>query len=164
MRAFIRAVLIAVGVSLFVVGCGDDEPTGPSAANGSMTAMVDGEGWAAIAVSAGRSSADIIGLSGTAAGSTVISMAFTATGPGTYAIPQAGMNFNYSILATNALWQALGVGQLGSFGSGSVTITTLSENRVVGTFQFRAPPAASTSATGEKVVTQGVFDIPLVTN
>ncbi|WP_405283151.1 DUF6252 family protein [Gaopeijia maritima] len=164
MRAFLQAAFVAVGMSLSLVGCGDEEPTGPGALSGSMTASVDGQAWSAIQVSAGRSGADVIGLGGTSAAQTTISLSFTAAGPGTYAIPQTGMNFNFAEFAGGALWQALGIGQLGAVGSGSVTITTLSATRIVGTFHFRAPPAGGNPATADKVVTQGAFDIPIASN
>ena len=43
-------------------------------------------------------------------------------------------------------------------GTGSITLTTLTSNRAAGTFTFTAKPLAG-GATGDKVVTQGAFDV-----
>lgn len=164
MRASARH-LVVVGLTALTLGCGgdDDDPTGPQAPrNAPMAAVIDGTPWAAVSASASRSASDVIAFGGTAADLTTISMALAATGPGTYAIPLAGLNFNVSNASSGEVWQALGMGQLGAVGSGSVTFTTLTSTRIAGTFTFQAPGAGTTA--GEKVVTQGSFDIPVGSN
>jgi hypothetical protein len=44
-------------------------------------------------------------------------------------------------------------------GPGSLTITSLTSDRVVGTFQFVAEPDPGTAATGQVSVTNGAFDV-----
>jgi len=45
-------------------------------------------------------------------------------------------------------------------GSGTFNITTLTEDRVIGTFEFVATPNQVTGATGTVTVTSGVFNVP----
>ena len=44
-------------------------------------------------------------------------------------------------------------------GSGSVTITSLSSTAARGNFAFTAPPSAGSGATGNRVITEGVFNV-----
>ena len=45
--------------------------------------------------------------------------------------------------------------------TGSITLTTLTADRVAGTFQFTGQAGPGTPATGQKSVTSGSFDIEL---
>lgn len=152
--------LASVVLALLVSACGGDDPVGPGSLDGSMTALVDGVQWAASFEPVGQRNAnDIIGMAGVAANGSTISFAFPATGPGTYTLPLLGMNCNYG--ASGQVWQALGMGDLGSVGSCSVTVNSLSSQRITGTFAFTAPAAAGSGATGQRVVTAGTFDVRL---
>jgi hypothetical protein len=44
-------------------------------------------------------------------------------------------------------------------GSGSVTITTLTSSSASGTFSFTMVPLPNTGATGNRVITNGVFNV-----
>jgi hypothetical protein len=46
-----------------------------------------------------------------------------------------------------------------TFGSGSVTITSLTSTSAAGTFTLTLAPTAGTGATGNKVITNGVFNV-----
>jgi hypothetical protein len=48
--------------------------------------------------------------------------------------------------------------------AGTVTITSLTSTRIVGTFQFTAPPQSFTTTTGTRNVTNGAFDLALPAN
>jgi hypothetical protein len=50
-------------------------------------------------------------------------------------------------------------GAAGSSGSGTVVISSLTRTTATGTFSFILPPVRNTSATGTKVVANGVFDV-----
>jgi hypothetical protein len=146
----------------FVTACGDGGPTEPAGnGKGSITARVDGSAWNGSAAAIASRSTGFIAVGGTAGSQSNITFAFPADGAGTYSIPNAvGMNFNYSEFSTGHVWQALAMGAtLGGIGSGTVTVTTLTAERVAGTFAFTAPAAANSSATGSRTVTNGVFDI-----
>jgi hypothetical protein len=64
---------------------------------------------------------------------------------------------------TNALLQtgnpAQGWQTGAGFGSGSVTLTTFTATSAVGTFTFTLVPVAGTGSTGNKVVTDGAFNV-----
>jgi hypothetical protein len=126
-----------------------------------MTARVDGSSWSATSGILAVRNSGFVSITGSVGATTSISMAWPDEGAGTYSIPTpVGMNFNYSVFSSGHVWQALAMGtQLGGVGSGSVTVTTSNSERVVGTFQFTAPAAVSSGATGQKVVTNGAFNI-----
>lgn len=150
--------------TLFLVGsaCGGDGggPGGPSG-TGTLTAQVDGSGWTATSGILASRQNNVVAITGSVGSISSIAIGWPDEGLGTYSIPlAAGMNLNYGLYSNGHLWQALAMGaQLGGVGSGSVTVTTLNGERVVGTFQFTAPAAASSGASGQKVVTNGAFNI-----
>lgn len=155
--------LAAVALLVTVTACGSDGPTNPPESDGSITATVDGQPWSstiAVANYASEGFASVGGNSGTTGNVTNLTIAFPAS-VGTHVIPDAtGMNMNFSILQPSQLWQALAMGtQLGGVGTGTVTVTTLNAERVVGTFSFVAPAATSSGATGNKTVTNGSFNV-----
>jgi hypothetical protein len=150
--ALLYALLTACG--------GDGGPLEPVATDNSITATVDGSPWNGSSTALAMRSSGFISVTGTVASNTYIAFAFPDGGPGTYSIPNAvGMNFNYGEYSTGRLWQALGMGTLGGVGAGSVTVTTLTAERVAGTFQFTAPAAASSGATGTRTITNGAFNV-----
>jgi hypothetical protein len=158
-----RAPLLAAGLILVVLAaCGGDGggPGGPSG-SGTLTARVDGSTWTATSGILALRANNVISFTGSVGATSHIAIAFPDAGTGTYSVPTAvGLNFNYGVFSTGHVWQALALGaQLGGVGSGSVTVTTLNSERVAGTFEFTAPPAQSSGATGTKVVTNGSFNI-----
>jgi hypothetical protein len=153
---------VAVLLVAVVAACGDSGPTEPAGSGkGSITARVDGSAWNGSAAAIASRSNDFIAVGGTAGGQTNITFAFPSGGTGTYTIPNAvGMNFVYSEFSTGRVWQALAMGPTaGGIGTGTVTVTALTADRVAGTFAFTAPAAASSSATGIRTITNGAFDI-----
>lgn len=137
--------------------CGGDstgpEITIPSPSNGSMTARVDGASWSALAVDAitSQGSAPIISIAGTNTQFT-ISMAWVDSGPRTYTIGQA-IGLNATLIGGSSGWTAAG-----QQGSGSVTVTTRTAERVAGTFTYTMV-ASGAGASGTRSVTNGAFDI-----
>jgi hypothetical protein len=151
--------LALIALAMLVAACGGDA-TGPAVlTGGTMSATVDGAAWTAnTSVGAARNGQFIglAGVSGMGGSQTTISMGFPDA-LGTFTATTAvGINANFSVAGTGALWQALGIGAI--VGSITVTVTELTAERVRGTFSFTAPPVASTVATGTKTVTSGSFD------
>jgi hypothetical protein len=141
---------------------GNNNPTGPGgtgATNGSFTALVNGVTWSAIGtVAVSRQQNNFIGIAASGyAGSTnyafVIGIA-NATGPGTHSFVVTAGGDGSSLIIGG---QVTGWGTAFNGGTGSVTITSLSSNRVVGTFSGIAVPSSGTAA--NLVVTNGAFDI-----
>jgi hypothetical protein len=171
-RSMIRALALAA-----VAACGGGgTTTGPGgAAVGTFSAVIDGQAWIGdVNQSTGSSGGgqQVPGLQ-SMTGSKVISatnyIAVTMVlgyiaGPGTYplGVNQGTTAGGLAIVSAQQGSGAAGTWSTGLTGAaGTVTIATLSSTRMTGTFQFTAPPQAFTPATGTKVVTNGVFDMPL---
>ncbi len=140
---------------------GDGGGPGAPSGTGTLTAQVDGSGWTATSGILALRQSNFVSITGSVGSVSSITIAWPDEGAGTYSIPNAtGMNLNYALFGSGHVWQALAMGtQLGGVGNGSVTVTTLNAERVVGTFQFTAPAASSSGASGQKVVTNGAFNI-----
>lgn len=151
---------------LLLAACGGS-PTGPNPGGGGggadkMTATIDGQAFAATLVQAnpvstvpGSLSFTGVVTSGSTARSISIALGFIP-GPGTYPL---GMNIGSSpggtanYVSGSSSWLTPLTGA-----AGTITITTLSATRVVGTFSFTAPPIVGGGA--NVVVTNGTFDVP----
>jgi hypothetical protein len=110
----------------------------------------------------------VITMTGTQVVSTTNYTTLTMTlgyiaGPGTYPL---GVNYISTAGGLGIVFAPQG----SSFGTwstnlsgsaGSVTVTSLTNSRIAGTFQFTAPPQNFSSTTGTRVVTNGAFDMPL---
>jgi hypothetical protein len=162
-RQFVASWLVLGSFLLAGSACGGGNggPAGPSG-SGTMTARVDGATWTATSGIVAVRINNFVSVTGSVGAVSHITIAWPDEGADTYAIPLAtGMNLNYGLFGSGHLWQALAMGtQLGGVGTGSVTVTTLNAERVAGTFQFTAPAAASSGASGQRVITNGAFNIP----
>ncbi len=154
-------------------GGGSGSSTGPGGGGGSgLTATIDGNAWAAAAltISAGAMAGipgGILVLGSQNANGLVTSINITlqnVRGPGTY-----DLGVGPDVYGGTA---SVGEGTAGSGGNsnswitplngvaGTVTITTLSGGRIVGSFQYTAVPGHNSTATGTRTVTNGQFDLP----
>jgi len=118
-----------------------------------MTARIDGEAWAASITTAMRTEQGVITVSGSDRSQRTIAFAFFDDGTGTYRI-ETGAPTN--ALLTVADRQRYVGGS--SEGTGAIAVTTLTAERVAGTFEFTAY-LANASATGTRVITAGEFDV-----
>lgn len=161
LRLFLLALL-----TLALASCGDDKsPTGTGGTGGgggsggstiTMTATVDGQPWTAVSINAFDQSGIIVVGSSNVGGTIGIGFGFSSTGPGTYDVGLNEItNFNVTGLSGSS-WGASGVR-----GSGTLTITTVTATRLVGTFEFTAPLVVGTGPPATRVVTNGVFDLEL---
>lgn len=152
---------------LIAGGCGKDNPAGPSDGgsngppNGSMSAAINGAAWSAgsIVVNFIPATAQFEGLVtiiGTDSTQRSISITARAGGPATYTVGGTSSTNMFVADANGRGWQAQPPFP-GS--SGTVTFTTMTANRVVGTFTFFAVAATATGATGTMNVTDGRFDV-----
>ena len=159
---------IAFLATLAAFACGgssDDDngnPTGPGgggATNGTFSAVINGTTWSATGqVSVTRQNPNFIGIGGSGfAGSTAYAFVLgigNATGPGTHSfnISAGGDGSSLIIGGTTTGW-----GTAFNGGTGSVTITVLTTNRIAGTFSGTAVP--SSGSAGNLIVTNGQFDL-----
>ena len=169
MRVF-RFLALAAIVAALGCGGGDDDdgnPTGPpggGATNGSFTAQVNGTAWSATGtITVSRQQNNYIGVAGTGfAGSTAYAFIVSignATGPGTHSFNLAAGGDGSSLIIGSSTTggSAAGWGTAFNGGNGSVTITSLTSTRIVGT--FTATAVSSSGSGGNLVITNGQFDV-----
>ena len=161
----IRTTLVLL--SLLAAACG--EGTGPDGGgDGQLTARIDGEPWASDAIYLESGVVhNLPGLyliqgtevSGSEARSIMITLS-NIRGPGTYPLGMGGGTVGGVGHLTDA-----GAGWLTplSGASGTITITTLTDTRIVGTFAFTAVGATG-GASGTRTVTDGKFDLAVTTS
>jgi hypothetical protein len=160
---------LATIATIAALGCGggDDDNGNPTApptggtANGTMTATINGASWRSIgAITVSRQQQqNIFGFAATgSAGSTTYALSISivnATGPGTHNLNIfAGGDGSTLIVGSSA---SLGWASAAQGASGTLTITSLTANRIVGTFSGTLFPAGHSS--GNLVVTSGTFDV-----
>jgi hypothetical protein len=108
----------------------------------------------------GAYASNVVTLQGSTTSSpiTAISISVTnVTGPGTFQLtPNFAGTFGQVVVTSGSTAQAWST--VVAPGTGSITFTTLSSTRAVGTFSFTAQ-AGSGGATGQKAVTNGTFDV-----
>jgi hypothetical protein len=153
MRSLIGTAFTA-GLLLFSNACGgDDDPAGPGGGGvpGTMTARVDGQSWTATMINRGRSGTQMV-ISGTAQGVT-INLQVSNPAPGTITLEPGNLT-NLNVAQGTQGW----VASAGT-GSGSITFTTLTDTRAVGSFAFTGELIMGSGPPATRQVTEGAFDI-----
>jgi hypothetical protein len=157
--------LVTGMIAMVALGaCGGGDSAGPSGGSG-FSAKVDGVAWdpeplgiVAQAVPGVPGALLLTGAQSISGGSFGLTITlYNISGPGTYPLGVSSEVFG-------------GIGQVGQLGNswitentgneGSVTITKLTANRIVGTFAYTAEPGQNNSVGGTRVVTDGHFDLP----
>lgn len=163
-----RVALAFVAILAMTACTGSKPPAGPSTNpppgthGGSMSATIDGVRWNSTVISAAAISGGVLRIAGqdrTTAPFIALGLA-TPPAVGTYTVSAAnGATVAGSldqVTATGAAplqWNANF-----TFGSGTVTLSTLTSTSASGTFSFTLVHVA-TQSTGQKVITNGVFNI-----
>jgi hypothetical protein len=151
----LRSRLLVLLMTL-AAGCGSDDsgPAGPgnNLSNGSFTAEIDGADFDATAAAVIASGSLISIGAGDASGRT-IGFAWFDAGEGTYAIASTSSTIGTHTLSGNT-WSASS-----AQGSGSIVVTTVTANRVAGSFSFGLEADTASGATGTRTVTDGNFDL-----
>jgi len=144
---------------LSIAACGGSDTvtgtTGNCATATTISATIDGTAWCSPAAGASRGNNSIIAVAGIDLGLTAsVSFGLVASAPGTFSVAFGNNTFgSATVTKVGKGWSSALQG-----GTGSVTLTTLTANHVVGTFAFDAVPASG-GATGTVHVTNGKFDI-----
>lgn len=143
---------------------GANPPSGVVLSNGSMSATVSGVRWDANAVitvvyrAPSGGAEGTIAINGINSAQQLIGIGVGHTGPGTYKTEGLHTGFGYLERLSNMSWAA-DRPDVAPGSTGTVTFTTLTGNRAVGTFSFTAVASPNTAATGTRVVTNGLFDV-----
>lgn len=160
MRALTRwsVFLMAAALSVACGGGGDGDGGGGPGGQTNMTAQVDGNDFGALGT-ASRSAGGIYVLTGIDAPNAISIMLYNIPGPGTYALGMNATGFGGQGIVSNS---SDGWGTVLNGRAGSITITTLTDTRIAGTFHFDAEPLSGNS-TGTREVTAGEFDMLMQT-
>ena len=165
MKDCFKAAIVAATLLLliFCTGCGDDEkdnPVDPGVKLGSMGATINGTPWVAFNTAvAGRleGQTTVAGAGAGLLGTDTCIVAFSFADPAIGTIQlggeisfinsftvQIGSESNYSTIHVNA--------------AGTAIITSLTANRITGTFSFSAYPSSGPDSVK---VANGLFDLPI---
>ncbi|HMC64323.1 MAG TPA: DUF6252 family protein [Gemmataceae bacterium] len=138
-------------------GSGSGGSGGGSSPTGTMSARIDGVQWTA-ASAQGTINNGVVSIVGITAGQ-VFSIGVTVNrGPATYT---AGIIDPFNVVVSNLTIGSSGWDAGPVSGSGSVTIATLTSTTASGTFSLTLAPTPGTGATGNKVTTNGTFNVTL---
>ncbi len=151
-----RSVALLLAPLIFSSACGGSSknpaaPNNPPSGASSMSASIDGTAWTAIAVTAGKAPGTLIVSGSDVVRTLTVSFAATATGSQTIGPNSVALGM---VVIGGQSWQANAVGT----GGGTVNITTLTANRVVGTFTFTAVGGQGATPASRQV-TNGKFDV-----
>ena len=162
----ILGVQIAVMFTLAACG-GETAPTSASGGGGTLSASIDGAAWTADAstAEARHSQPGKYVLGGTkTTGTSQLGLeidVYNIAGPGTYPLGVSEKVFGGVGWVTTASPPTYWITPF-SGASGTITITSLTDSRIAGSFSYNAPPyTVIGSATGTRVVTNGTFDLPI---
>ncbi|HEV8449651.1 MAG TPA: DUF6252 family protein [Gemmatimonadaceae bacterium] len=166
------AVIAPLALAAFACGGGASSTTGPGGPSGNaryyLQASIDGAAWGEDAVSAAATGArwaapGLFTISGYDASSniTILITLYNVYGPGTYALGVNASNSGGTAQVTNI---SAGWATPLSGAAGSVTITSLTQTEMAGTFTFVANGLLNVPATSLKNVTSGTFDLPVKAN
>jgi uncharacterized protein DUF6252 len=154
-----RTLLAAL---ILTAACGGGGTENNSGGNANFTAKIDGASWTSTALSTqavinNNATFTIVGAS---AGSTPTALSLTlyySNAPGTYPLGVGGTvpGGIATLSLTSSFWSTPLSGA-----AGTVTISAVSATHITGTFSFTGTPF-TVGSTGNKVVTEGQFDLPV---
>jgi hypothetical protein len=166
----LRAVFILLATQVLLSACsGGDGPTDPDDGNNGgnngttgMSATIDGQAWSAganfvtaAALNQVSGSYIIMGVpTGSANSVTMLINFVTKTGTYPLGVDGASVPGGFASVSGGGIWTTPFSGA-----AGSITISTITSSRIAGNFQFTA--VGTSGATGTRVVTNGVFDVPV---
>lgn len=126
-----------------------------------LTATIDGAGFTGLGVTTVRSTVGgaaflgVGGSSGFTGNYIILSLGFPAA-VGTYTIGSGSVaDAGMQIPNQNSLWSATAT----NGGTGTIIVTSSTANSASGTFSLTLVPLTGTKATGNKIVTNGVFNV-----
>lgn len=147
----IRWLALASALLVTTAACGDDD-TGPSG-DASFTATVDGANFTgSLAIQASHNS-NVLAVAGTGNGTQIMITIPNVTTTGQFNVGAGNPGIAQVVVGTS-VWSSTLVG-----GTGTVNVTTLNDDGAAGTFTFTGMATPGSPATGQKVVTNGTFNV-----
>jgi hypothetical protein len=129
--------------------------------NSGLTASIDGASFVGLGVTTVRSMVGgaaflgVGGSSGFTGNYILLALGFPAA-VGTYNIGLGSVaDASVQIPNQNSLWSATAT----NGGTGTIVVTSITANSATGTFSLTLVPLTGTKATGNKIVTNGVFNV-----
>ena len=172
-RSSAFAAVCTAGVLLIASACGSNNQTSPSSTSGSgsgsgtsgsttggtISALLDGAQWSGSLTSRATFTAGsgVLSITGQDPTFRVLTMAIAANAVGTYSVTFPTPNLANWVVGTGN-WSTAAQG-----GQGSVTVATMTTNRVTGTFTLTIIPSFLNTAAAMNTVrfTSGQFDMAL---
>jgi hypothetical protein len=142
------------------IPCTAQTAGGTALAQGTLTATINGATWRADCIAVNITAPGVIGIGGSdlASGATYQTLGIGNTrATGTYTITNISP-LNASLLTVVSGTAASWIANL-TTGSGTLTITTSTNNSIAGTFAFTMNALQGSSASGTKAVTNGNFNL-----
>jgi uncharacterized membrane protein len=168
--SFVFYLVIAIGLTFCICAC--NSSTRSEGNSSGLTAKVDGKAWEATPISiVAQTNAGIPGslmiLGSQANGNKTLSLTMTiynVGGLGKYAFGVSITGFG----GTGLVGEGTGVGgdanswiTPGNGTAGILELTSISDGRIKGTFSYNVIPGHSNKVGGNRLVTEGKFDLPL---
>jgi Family of unknown function (DUF6252) len=155
-RLFAAVSLLALATAACSSKSNPAAPTNTTLPHGSMSATIDGTQWVATTGLSVTYNQGILAAAGVDNSLNTLAFAVFASAPGTYPIGATSPTNALFTMNSNGSksWQAAS-----TLGSGSVTVTTLTATGATGTFSFTLVANGGSGASGNKVVTNGKFNL-----
>ena len=166
--------LVAAATVAAAAACGGSSPAAPSGTNaggttpggssggasGPFTALIDGAPFNGSQALSATNLNNQLSISGSNGQYTLQLIVQLSRGAATYTFGALDpSNVTTAALALNGTAQNWFAGP--GVGSGTITISSLTSSAVSGTFTVTVAPSAGGPATGNRVITSGVFNVPL---
>ena len=136
-------------------GCDHDTtgPAKPNAIDGFMSAVIDGAAWTAASIAADSAAPSSIIIRGSNATRTLVIAIPVDQGPGTQTVGSTTPVFAGLVVGSQSWLTSRTQG-----GAGSITLTTVAQGHIVGTFEFTLAEHDGASPV-ERRVSAGQFDV-----
>ena len=154
MTVFTRLLTAAVLCST-LTACGDDGTNNGGDDDNTVTASIDGVAFSGTVAIQATYNSSVLSIGAVGANQRQINIVIpSATATGNYDLGAGRPGVVTVTFGVQSSWTTTLAG-----GTGTVAVAAISASGARGTFSFTAVPAAGTGSVGNKVVTNGAFDV-----
>lgn len=152
MKAKTYFILLGLLTVIFISSCKKNEDTNPVTGNGSISLNYDGTAWSATLAVQAVNSNGVINVTGSDSDSHQAAVTLlNVTTTGTY---ECSMTTGNMLRWTEGLGQSDTYTANGLLGTGSITVSEISDTHIKGTFSF----TGQNTAGGSRSITNGQFE------